>query len=237
MVDSCQAVGRRETVTDYSGYVATQAIVPRATGQWFDSADGQHWWFDSGSLALDFAYTGAMESRVDNAPVATADGRSPRESLHSPADLDAWLTDRFPGLEAACSERELTDAKVLRRAIARLAVSASDGVASAPGDVDVINLFAATPDIPPVLTGGSRQAGRGRSRSTQALSSIARDAVRLFGPDAGGRIHACAADDCSIVYLDTSRGGNRRWCSMQRCGNRAKVRAHRARAAQHVQQG
>jgi predicted RNA-binding Zn ribbon-like protein len=220
-----------------------EAIAPRTTGQWFDSSDGQHWWFDSGSLALDFAYTGAMEPRVsgaaqrgtphnstDSADSGTA--ASPWESLHSPRDLDAWLTDRFPGLTSTCSQRELTDAKVLRRAIARLAVSASDGVASASGDIDIVNLFAATPDLPPVLAGGSRQAGRGRARSTQALSSIARDAVRLFGPDAGGRIHECSAEDCSIIYLDTSRGGNRRWCSMQRCGNRAKVRAHRARAIQ-----
>ncbi|WP_308467435.1 CGNR zinc finger domain-containing protein [Rathayibacter soli] len=206
--------------------MVTQSIVPRATGQWFDSADGQHWWFDSGSLALDFAYTGAMEPRD-----ATTAGQSPRESLHAAADLDAWLADRFPGLNATCSERELTDAKVLRRAIARLAVSASAGVASAPGEVDIINLFAATPDIPPALEGGSRQAGRGRARATQALSSIARDAVHVFGPDVGGRIRECSADDCSIVYLDTSRGGSRRWCSMQRCGNRAKVRAHRAREA------
>jgi predicted RNA-binding Zn ribbon-like protein len=33
------------------------------------------------------------------------------------------------------------------------------------------------------------------------------------------------------VFRDESRTANRRWCSMQRCGNRAKVRAHRARQA------
>jgi predicted RNA-binding Zn ribbon-like protein len=33
------------------------------------------------------------------------------------------------------------------------------------------------------------------------------------------------------VFYDESRAGSRRWCSMQRCGNRAKVRAHRQRAA------
>ncbi|MDI5982688.1 CGNR zinc finger domain-containing protein, partial [Amycolatopsis magusensis] len=32
--------------------------------------------------------------------------------------------------------------------------------------------------------------------------------------------------------LDTSRPGNRRWCSMQRCGNRNKVKAYRERQAQ-----
>ena len=30
------------------------------TGQWFDAADGQRWWFDSGSIAFDFAYTGGF---------------------------------------------------------------------------------------------------------------------------------------------------------------------------------
>ncbi|WP_235492647.1 MULTISPECIES: CGNR zinc finger domain-containing protein [unclassified Leifsonia] len=32
-------------------------------------------------------------------------------------------------------------------------------------------------------------------------------------------------------YVDTSRAGTRRWCSMQRCGNRAKVRKFRAAQA------
>jgi len=31
------------------------------------------------------------------------------------------------------------------------------------------------------------------------------------------------------VFLDTTKGRNRAWCDMATCGNRAKVRAHRAR--------
>jgi hypothetical protein len=31
------------------------------------------------------------------------------------------------------------------------------------------------------------------------------------------------------VFEDTSRGGRRRWCDMQSCGNRAKVRRFRSR--------
>ncbi len=30
-------------------------------------------------------------------------------------------------------------------------------------------------------------------------------------------------DRCSWLYLDRSKGGRRRWCSMRACGNRAKV--------------
>jgi predicted RNA-binding Zn ribbon-like protein len=45
-----------------------------------------------------------------------------------------------------------------------------------------------------------------------------------------GRIRQCAAHNCYLTFLDTSRPDSRRWCSMERCGNRAKVRAaHRAR--------
>jgi predicted RNA-binding Zn ribbon-like protein len=67
-------------------------------------------------------------------------------------------------------------------------------------------------------------------RLGQALSTVARDAVELFGRRGTDRIRSCSADDCELVFYDESRSNNRRWCSMQRCGNRAKVRAHRARA-------
>ncbi|HSG18327.1 MAG TPA: CGNR zinc finger domain-containing protein, partial [Anaerolineae bacterium] len=31
------------------------------------------------------------------------------------------------------------------------------------------------------------------------------------------------------LFIDTSRNRSRRWCSMESCGNRAKVRQHRER--------
>ncbi len=95
----------------------------------------------------------------------------------------------------------------------------------------MINLYAATPDIPPSLDGGTRQAGRTSARVGQALSELARQAVELFAYRERERIRECAADDCDIVFYDDSRSNNRRWCSMQRCGNRAKVRKHRAARA------
>jgi len=192
------------------------------TGQWFTATDGRQWWFDSGSTALDFAYTGAMGYDLSFYDPAW-------EDLHSPEDLAAWLTDRFPSVEGSATDRDLVDARALRAAIARVATSASRGQGPAADDVDVINLFAATPDIPPRLAGGTRQAGRSTARPGQALAELAREAVELFGSETVGRIRECSADDCALVYLDDSRSNNRRWCSMQRCGNRAKVRAHRAK--------
>ncbi len=187
------------------------------TGQWFETAGEARWWFDSGSVALDFANTGALPDNI--------------EQLHSPADLGAWLHDRLESVDPAVNERELSDALGLRSAIAALALSAIQRHFPSAQEIDILNLFAAMPDVPPALNGGSRQAGASRVRAQQALSSIGRDAIRVFGDDTKDRIRQCSADDCNLVYLDTSRSSNRRWCSMQRCGNRAKVRAHRARAS------
>jgi len=186
-------------------------------GQWFTSAEGVRWWFDSGSFALDFAYTGAMG------------GNPAWERLHAPDDLTTWLRDRFPVAVGTARSRDLFDAISLRDAIGRMAQAAARGDDVRSQDIDLVNLYAATPDIPPVLAAGSRQAGRSVQTVGQALSTIARDAVDLFGDVNADRIRECSGD-CGIVYLDTSRAATRRWCSMQRCGNRAKVRAHRARA-------
>ena len=42
------------------------------------------------------------------------------------------------------------------------------------------------------------------------------------------RLRSCPR--CDWLFLDTSRGGQRRWCSMRVCGNREKVSRHRAHA-------
>lgn len=193
-------------------------------GQWLTENDGSTWWFDAGSIALDFAHTGGFHgSQPAQSGVST-------ELLQSPSDLARWLGERLPRTDPSASERELSDALGLRAAIASLALSIVRGQRPAASDIDIVNLFAAMPDIPPALVGGTRQAGAGQARTSQALSRIAREAVTMFG-DAAANIRECSATDCGLVYLDTSRSGNRRWCSMQRCGNRAKVRAHRARSS------
>lgn len=64
------------------------------------------------------------------------------------------------------------------------------------------------------------------------LAAVARDAVELLtDPVARAALRQCAGDNCPIVYLDTSRGRRRRWCSSEVCGNRERVARHRRRAA------
>jgi predicted RNA-binding Zn ribbon-like protein len=47
------------------------------------------------------------------------------------------------------------------------------------------------------------------------------------------RTRECAGPRCTWIFIDTSRGGQRRWCDMATCGNQAKSKRHyqRKRAA------
>lgn len=80
-------------------------------------------------------------------------------------------------------------------------------------------------DGQPVL--GERPAADSPRR---ALGMLALDAATLVGRQASReRLRSC--EGCAAVFLDRSPSGRRRWCSMRTCGNRAKARRHRARAA------
>ena len=47
----------------------------------------------------------------------------------------------------------------------------------------------------------------------------------LLGPKLA-RVRQCANPACRFLFLDDSKAGNRRWCSMAACGNRMKARRH-----------
>ena len=50
----------------------------------------------------------------------------------------------------------------------------------------------------------------------------AADLVRVLG-ERPERVRKCANPECVLWFLDTSKNGSRRWCSMEACGNRTKV--------------
>jgi predicted RNA-binding Zn ribbon-like protein len=55
---------------------------------------------------------------------------------------------------------------------------------------------------------------------------IAVAAVDLLRSDRLGRLKQCA--NCNWLFLDRSRNGSRRWCSMDECGVHTKMRRYRA---------
>jgi predicted RNA-binding Zn ribbon-like protein len=48
----------------------------------------------------------------------------------------------------------------------------------------------------------------------------------------GGRLRHCLNDQCGWLFMDDSKNGSRRWCSMRSCGNRAKAQRHYLRSKQ-----
>ena len=59
------------------------------------------------------------------------------------------------------------------------------------------------------------------------FAPVARSAAWLLARADRSRIRQC--DACVLHFLDTSKKGTRRWCSMRMCGNRLKVAAYQAR--------
>ena len=75
------------------------------------------------------------------------------------------------------------------------------------------------------------------SRPAQLLGPIARSAAELLCGPERKLVRRCENPACVLYFLDTSRNRSRRWCSMEGCGNRAKVAAHYRRQRQNKPQG
>ncbi|MET7748221.1 ABATE domain-containing protein [Micromonospora sp. NPDC005367] len=196
------------------------------------SWNGIRYRFDPGALCLEFLTTGGP------GPV----GRR-YEALHRPDDLAGWLALSRLHLDPDRLEvdpAELTTARRLRNAMWRLVCARTGGgppsddpadFTATPADLATLNQVAAGAPLAPELTVGGSRRWSLPARGGQALATIARDAIDLFTGPHAGRIRECGAHNCYLVFVDTSRPGQRRWCSMERCGNRHKVRSLRARRA------
>ncbi|WP_370617944.1 CGNR zinc finger domain-containing protein [Mumia sp. Pv 4-285] len=76
-----------------------------------------------------------------------------------------------------------------------------------------------------VLDGSARLSG------PDVVAEVAAAAATLAIEGRLARVKICPADDCRWAFYDQSKNQSRQWCSMQVCGNRAKVRTHRERTA------
>jgi predicted RNA-binding Zn ribbon-like protein len=157
------------------------------------------------------------------------------EIVHDADDLGRLLGVILELPRLPATEADLAAMRRLRAALTRIAYDLAEGCAPIPiepprpTDVATVNAAASSPSLVPALRpeGGTTIVA---PTAAAALSTLARDAVGLFGGPLAGRIRVCAAENCGLLLVDTSRPGRRRWCSMEFCGNRAKIRTHRSRA-------
>ncbi|HML29110.1 MAG TPA: CGNR zinc finger domain-containing protein [Hyphomicrobium sp.] len=59
------------------------------------------------------------------------------------------------------------------------------------------------------------------------LFPVANAMAEMLCKDELAKVKVCEASECTLLFLDRTRGGKRRWCSMSSCGNRAKQQLRR----------
>jgi predicted RNA-binding Zn ribbon-like protein len=174
-------------------------------------------------------------------------GSAPSESLHGLPDLVRWcassgglLAGVIEGGEAWTERHPAEAAAIFRGAIAirettyRIFHAVANG--AAPNDDDLAAFNRALKETP--ARSALQRAGGGfgwRVERTRVLTAAAILAPALWS--AGDlltgaqldRVRECANDKCVWLFLDESKNGTRRWCSMSACGNRAKAHRHYAR--------
>jgi predicted RNA-binding Zn ribbon-like protein len=165
------------------------------------------------------------------------------DELATPEDVRGWLarhmsapsthTERLLGAPATARTVH-AEAHRLREAIRDLFEAHGSGSVPDPQAVFAINraLDAGVPALMLRATeGGFEIIESERGNAPLALlAPIARAAAEILTEADPTRLRECAAPGCATWFYDTSKGGQRRWCSMARCGNRRKAARHRHRS-------
>lgn len=151
-----------------------------------------------------------------------------QEYLSDAGALRTWLSKRDLAPAEAPSEADVLWARELREALHETARAALRE-ASPPAAAQSLIESALAEDKPLRLRRSARGLQVMRPRTArEALARLARQAIETLGGPQRAQLHACGDTTCAGIFLDAN--GRRRWCSDERCGNRARVRAHRARA-------
>ena len=154
----------------------------------------------------------------------------PTETLGAPENLAAWLEGNVAKDARPLSRREFERAIEARETIWRLFDATARGKAPAAADLETLNELLA--DAPARTTLKRERNGfawdvdmRGSTALAQ-LAPVLWSAGDLLAGNKLDKVRRCANPECGWLFLDDSRAGKRRWCSMSSCGNRAKARRH-----------
>ncbi len=173
--------------------------------------------FSGGLLALDVANTVVRR----NDPARRCDRFEDRENI--PTFVQAakrFRASEFPNVEIAppIGEAEVMALIALRESIDDFARPRV--LSQSKGHNAVVRLFEMAAAA---SRGADLQSG---AQSVGYLASIS--AMKLLDERLLRRCKICP--DCEWLFVDQSKNQSRMWCDMAVCGNRAKARAHYARA-------
>ncbi|MCA8090995.1 ABATE domain-containing protein [Burkholderia anthina] len=167
---------------------------------------------------------------------------APTETFGTLDDLFAWCREqaRVPaGLADACRAEEkerddepatLARALALREALYRLFHAQAERREPQADDLALLGGFLAEAAPRVALTrldgGYAWRVGRAGATLAGVLSPVLWSAIDLLGGARLAKVKRCANDACQWLFIDDSKNGSRRWCSMSSCGNRAKAYRH-----------
>ena len=156
---------------------------------------------------------------------------SPTDELNSADDVVRWAAKagHLPAAMVKRFERSTAlqeEGIELREIIHRCFAAVATGRTPTEDDMGALN--AALMESPPrqrVRINGW-DVGFPEPLITSLLAPVLWSAADLLVGPQLSHVRQCANPACGWLFLDTSKGGNRRWCSMSACGNRAKAHRH-----------
>ena len=152
--------------------------------------------------------------------------------LGSVVEADRRLAERgLVGMEESVGEtgrRTLVD---FREAL-RVLLLAHNGAAEPGSGVDSLNEFAVSAALGVLFGADGRPTLGPVAGDGPAERVVARLLAEIFRAEAEGRwgrLKACRNPACRWIFYDASKNGLGRWCNMQICGARNKMRRYRER--------
>lgn len=183
------------------------------------------------SLCLDFVNTRYWRG-MPRPSEDLGDFQALRGWLRRSATLDAEADACLEALDAAAAQRLFDAALDARESLYRLLHALTDEKPAPSGLAALLRQVSAAPPRHEAVCGARQTGWRVPMRSPDVAEVLApvwwSAADLLLGPGRL-RLRCCANPRCGWLFLDDSKGGTRRWCSMSACGNRAKVQRHAQR--------
>ena len=153
-----------------------------------------------------------------------------REGFQTTDDLKAWLVERE--LVASSEPVHATDLQYAietREALRRMLLT-NGGASPDQQAVETVNRAATRGQLTLQfdVDGGSglKPIARGVDG---AIGTILAVAFAAMAEGSWSRLKVCPEETCRVAFFDHSKNRSRRWCSMEVCGNRTKVRSYRQR--------
>jgi predicted RNA-binding Zn ribbon-like protein len=164
--------------------------------------------------------------------VNTVDPETGTDELSDPAKLKRWLVlNRLvePGADDA-SPVARRRAVELREALRALLLQ-NNGLPGDPHAWVVLDEAGRRARLELRLSSGRPTLEPARSGVDGALARLVAVVARSIETGTWLRLKACRAATCEWAFYDRTKNRSGVWCVMEECGNRAKVRAYRARRA------